>query len=187
MIFQIRLLTSKDSASIMYAARQITLTIRSISAPPATTTVTTTHSKGSHVRGFTRRSGQISGPSRLLLLADPLLHAIAAGDPRLVLDPVSPAASIALTILLQISVQGIGQLPYIEGCLPLRGQGRWSRSGARLSETDAIVPPERLCVDQRPGHPWLIRREPDGLEGTIRNAQGWLPEALAATGRKTEA
>jgi hypothetical protein len=58
--------------------------------------------------------------------------------------------------------------------------------GTGVTEADYIVPPERLCIDQGPCHPWLVRREPDGLEGTIRNAQGRLPEALAVTGRKPE-
>jgi hypothetical protein len=57
---------------------------------------------------------------------------------------------------------------------------------AGVTETDCVVPPERLCIDQCPCHPRLILRELDGLEGTIRNAQGWLPEALVATGRKPE-
>src|ERR1035441_854396 len=57
---------------------------------------------------------------------------------------------------------------------------------AGVTETDCVVPPERLCIDQCPCHPRLILRELDGLEGTIRNAQGWFPEALVATGRKPE-
>jgi hypothetical protein len=58
---------------------------------------------------------------------------------------------------------------------------------AGVTETDCVVPPERLCIDQCSYHPWLILRELDGLEGAVRNAQGWLPEALVATGRKPEA
>ena len=57
---------------------------------------------------------------------------------------------------------------------------------AGVTETDAVVPPERLCVDQRPRHPRLIRRELDDLECAIWNAQRWLPEALVATGHKAE-
>ena len=57
---------------------------------------------------------------------------------------------------------------------------------AGVTATDCVVPPERLCVDQCPRHPRLILRELDGLECTIWNAQGWLPEALVATGRKAE-
>ena len=57
---------------------------------------------------------------------------------------------------------------------------------AGVTATDCVVPPERLCVDQCPRHPRLILRELDGLECTIWNAQGWLPEAPVATGRKAE-
>src|ERR1700691_1026032 len=55
-----------------------------------------------------------------------------------------------------------------------------------VTETDCVVPTERLGIDQCPCHPRLVVRELDGLEGTIRNAQGWLPEALVATGRESE-
>jgi hypothetical protein len=54
---------------------------------------------------------------------------------------------------------------------------------AGVAEADCVVPPERLCVDQCPCHPWLVLRESQGLEGAIRDAQGWFSEALVVTGR----
>ncbi|GED89580.1 hypothetical protein TNCT6_66650 [Streptomyces sp. 6-11-2] len=48
------------------------------------------------------------------------------------------------------------------------------------------MPPERLRMDQRPRHPWLVLRVPDGREGTVRDSQGRLSEARATTGREAE-
>jgi len=55
-----------------------------------------------------------------------------------------------------------------------------------VTEADCVMPPERLCIDQRPRHPWLILRELDGLEGAVRDTEGWLSEAQATAAREAE-
>src|SRR5579875_956699 len=60
------------------------------------------------------------------------------------------------------------------------------RSRGGVAETGAVVPPERLRVDQSPGHPRLVARERADLEGVIGDAQGRLPEALTAAAGEPE-
>src|SRR5690348_2598827 len=48
------------------------------------------------------------------------------------------------------------------------------------------MPPERLRIDQRPRHPWLMLGEPDDLKGIVRDTQGRLSEAQATAGHEAE-
>ena len=51
-------------------------------------------------------------------------------------------------------------------------------SGVLVTHTDAVVPPERLGIDERADHPGLVCRQLDYLEGRVRNTQGRLTEAV---------
>ena len=58
---------------------------------------------------------------------------------------------------------------------------------SRIAETDGVVPPEGLGVDQRPCHPRLVGGEPERLEGGVRDAQRRLSEALPSARLEAEA
>src|SRR6201994_2485774 len=63
----------------------------------------------------------------------------------------------------------------------------WRSGSVRgVAQADAVQAPERVGVDQGPGHPGLVGRERMHHEGRLGDAQGWPAETQRAAGLEAE-